>query len=187
MPERPEKRRKLDPPLPAISLAKSPASPRHAAFSPSSPSVNSSYSTLRSHDQSNPLRVSTTVSDTSSAPSVHVSWGDDLVLDGYRDVRIMSVHYDDTVACRAISLARGDKSVFLKLSLTAKPSAVSYFILKISPDETVANITPSKRWITGCSIQSRNDATQLSSRVWGTKHNQSSWARNGPTRSEYMI
>ena len=37
------------------------------------------------------------------------------------------MHYDDVVACRAHSIARGDQRVALKFSLSAKPSAVQQF------------------------------------------------------------
>ncbi|GAA5970007.1 hypothetical protein JCM11641_000231 [Rhodosporidiobolus odoratus] len=53
--------------------------------------------------------------------------GDELRIDGYRDVQVLSVHYDDVVACRAISIARGDVRVLLKLSLSAKSSVAAQF------------------------------------------------------------
>lgn len=56
-----------------------------------------------------------------------VQAGDSLVLEGYRDVRVVSVHYDDVVACRAVSILRGDQRVLLKMSLSARPSAAQTF------------------------------------------------------------
>lgn len=53
--------------------------------------------------------------------------GDTIVLEGYRDVTVLSVQYDDIVACRAISVVRGDLPVLIKLSLSAKPSAAAVF------------------------------------------------------------
>jgi serine/threonine protein kinase len=53
--------------------------------------------------------------------------GDALSLEGYKDVRIISVHYDDTVVCRAVSTTRGDMKVFIKLSLSANPIATASF------------------------------------------------------------
>ncbi|GAA6060973.1 hypothetical protein JCM10212_006555 [Sporobolomyces blumeae] len=53
--------------------------------------------------------------------------GDEIKVDGYRDVRVISTHYDDVVACRAISATRGDQRVALKFSLSAKPSAGHQF------------------------------------------------------------
>ncbi|GAA5868990.1 hypothetical protein JCM8547_003243 [Rhodosporidiobolus lusitaniae] len=53
--------------------------------------------------------------------------GDELRIEGYRDVQILSIHYDDVVACRAISTTRGDQRVAIKLSLSAKPSAAQQF------------------------------------------------------------
>lgn len=60
-------------------------------------------------------------SDTKVAP------GDELRLEGYRDVRVLAVHYDDVVACRAISTARDDQRVLLKFSLLARPSVATHF------------------------------------------------------------
>lgn len=37
------------------------------------------------------------------------------------------MHHDDTVAVRAISTARGDQRVMIKLSLTATPAAAAQF------------------------------------------------------------
>ncbi|GAA5908410.1 hypothetical protein JCM6882_007929 [Rhodosporidiobolus microsporus] len=53
--------------------------------------------------------------------------GDELRIEGYREVQVLSVHYDDIVACRAISTTRGDQRVALKLSLSAKPTAAQQF------------------------------------------------------------
>ncbi|GAA5947465.1 hypothetical protein JCM3765_001690 [Sporobolomyces pararoseus] len=61
-----------------------------------------------------------------SIPSI-VEPGDEIMVDGYRDVRVVSVHYDDVVACRANSIARGDQKVALKFSLSAKPAAAQQF------------------------------------------------------------
>ncbi|BGP46232.1 hypothetical protein JCM10450v2_002072 [Rhodotorula kratochvilovae] len=81
-----------------------------------------------------------TMSTTAAGP------GDELRIDGYRDVQIISVHYDDVVACRAISTARGDQHVALKLSLSARPSVATQFkaesaLLARLRDAGVANIT----------------------------------------------
>ncbi|GJN88386.1 hypothetical protein Rhopal_001352-T1 [Rhodotorula paludigena] len=72
--------------------------------------------------------------------------GDELRIDGYRDVQIVSNHYDDIVACRAISTARGDQRVALKLSLSARASAAAQFkaeaaLLAKLRDAGVSNIT----------------------------------------------
>ena len=40
---------------------------------------------------------------------------------------VLSVQYDDIVACRAISTNRGDQPVLIKLSLSAKPTAAAVF------------------------------------------------------------
>ncbi|BGP22990.1 hypothetical protein JCM10295v2_001881 [Rhodotorula toruloides] len=56
-----------------------------------------------------------------------VSPGDELRLEGYRDVQVLSTHYDDVVACRAISTARGDQRVALKFSLSGRPSVAAQF------------------------------------------------------------
>ncbi|GAA5903955.1 uncharacterized protein JCM6883_002039 [Sporobolomyces salmoneus] len=61
-----------------------------------------------------------------SVPSI-VEPGDEIKVDGYRDVRVISIHYDDVVACRAHSIARGDQRVALKFSLSAKPQAAQQF------------------------------------------------------------
>lgn len=39
----------------------------------------------------------------------------------------MSIHYDDVVVCRAISILRGDQRVAIKFSLSAKASAGQQF------------------------------------------------------------
>ncbi|GAA5822059.1 hypothetical protein JCM3770_002264, partial [Rhodotorula araucariae] len=72
--------------------------------------------------------------------------GDELRIEGYRDVQIISVHYDDVVACRAISTTRGDQHVAIKLSLSARPSVATQFkaeaaLLARLRDAGVANIT----------------------------------------------
>ncbi|GAA5929492.1 hypothetical protein JCM3775_002356 [Rhodotorula graminis] len=59
--------------------------------------------------------------------SAAVAPGDELRLEGYRDVRVVSVHYDDVVACRAISTARGDAPVALKFSLSGRSSVAANF------------------------------------------------------------
>lgn len=56
-----------------------------------------------------------------------ISPGDELRLEGYRDVQVISTHYDDVVACRAISTARGDQRVALKFSLSGRPTAAAQF------------------------------------------------------------
>ncbi|BGP60434.1 hypothetical protein NBRC10512_004439 [Rhodotorula toruloides] len=56
-----------------------------------------------------------------------VSPGDEIRLEGYRDVQVLSTHYDDVVACRAISTARGDQRVALKFSLSGRPSVAAQF------------------------------------------------------------
>lgn len=61
-------------------------------------------------------------------------------------VQIVSNHYDDIVACRAISTARGDQRVALKLSLSARASAAAQFkaeaaLLAKLRDAGVSNIT----------------------------------------------
>lgn len=63
----------------------------------------------------------------SSGSSTRVAPGDELRLEGYRDVRVISVHYDDVVACRAISTLREDRRVLLKFSLLARPSVSAQF------------------------------------------------------------
>ncbi|GAA6001160.1 hypothetical protein JCM10207_007438 [Rhodosporidiobolus poonsookiae] len=72
--------------------------------------------------------------------------GDELRIDGYREVQVLSVHYDDVVACRAISTNRGDQRVGIKLSLSAKPAAAAQFkaeaaLLARLRDAGVHNIT----------------------------------------------
>ncbi|GAA5931685.1 uncharacterized protein JCM15063_001537 [Sporobolomyces koalae] len=59
--------------------------------------------------------------------SILVEPGDEIKIDGYRDVRVINVHYDDIVACRAISVARGEQRVAMKLSLSANPAAAQQF------------------------------------------------------------
>lgn len=63
----------------------------------------------------------------SSGSGTRVAPGDELRLEGYRDVRVISVHYDDVVACRAISTLREDRRVLLKFSLLARPSVSAQF------------------------------------------------------------
>ncbi|BGP14068.1 hypothetical protein JCM10213v2_002006 [Rhodosporidiobolus nylandii] len=72
--------------------------------------------------------------------------GDEIKLEGYRDVHVLSVHYDDVVACRAISTNRGDQRVALKLSLSAKPAVAAQFkaetaLLQKLRDAGVENIS----------------------------------------------
>ncbi|GAA5835589.1 hypothetical protein JCM9279_004589 [Rhodotorula babjevae] len=56
-----------------------------------------------------------------------VAPGDELRLEGYRDVRVVSVHYDDVVACRGVSTARSDVPVALKFSLSGRSSVAANF------------------------------------------------------------
>ncbi|GAA5989125.1 hypothetical protein JCM10908_001168 [Rhodotorula pacifica] len=63
----------------------------------------------------------------STGSDTRVVPGDELRLEGYRDVRVISRHYDDVVACRAISTARDDRRVLLKFSLLARPSVAGQF------------------------------------------------------------
>ncbi|GAA6026797.1 hypothetical protein JCM8097_005869 [Rhodosporidiobolus ruineniae] len=72
--------------------------------------------------------------------------GDELRIEGYRDVQVLSVHYDDVVACRAISTIRGDQRIALKLSLSAKPSVAAQFkveaaLLAKLRDEGIQNVS----------------------------------------------
>ncbi|KAM0752526.1 hypothetical protein T439DRAFT_379572 [Meredithblackwellia eburnea MCA 4105] len=105
----------------------------------SSASTSTSLSARRSHHQQPPPPPATTT-------QAQVQPGDILSLDGYRDARVVSVHYDDIVAVRAISSHRGDQRVFLKLSLTARPSAANQFkaetmLINQLNDAGVHNIT----------------------------------------------
>ncbi|GAA6006530.1 hypothetical protein JCM11491_004996 [Sporobolomyces phaffii] len=104
-------------------------------FSPGDRSSRTSTTSLSDHDLGPPndLRSAAPVrprlpsySSADSVPSI-VEPGDEIKVDGYRDVRVISVHYDDVVACRANSIARGDQRVALKFSLSAKPSAAHQF------------------------------------------------------------
>jgi len=42
-------------------------------------------------------------------------------------VRVVSIHYDDVVACRAISTARSDVPVALKFSLSGRSNVAAHF------------------------------------------------------------
>lgn len=82
----------------------------------------------RSNPRSGGRKASTELSDNPGPSGPRTpGGGDNLILEGYSNVRIISQHYDDTVLCRAISHARGDRPVFVKLSLSAQPSAAAQF------------------------------------------------------------
>ncbi|GAA5916163.1 hypothetical protein JCM8208_002128 [Rhodotorula glutinis] len=75
-----------------------------------------------------------------------VAPGDELRLEGYRDVRVVSVHYDDVVACRAISTARSDAPVALKFSLSGRSSVAANFkaesaVLTRLRESGISNVT----------------------------------------------
>ncbi|GAA5904910.1 hypothetical protein JCM5296_006141 [Sporobolomyces johnsonii] len=87
-----------------------------------------------------------TSSHSGDTVSSAISPGDEIRLDGYRDVRVISVHYDDVIAARAISTTRGDQRVALKLSMSAKPSAAAQFkaeaaLLARLRDAGIQNVT----------------------------------------------
>ncbi|SCV74352.1 BQ2448_6784 [Microbotryum intermedium] len=58
--------------------------------------------------------------------------GGTLQLEGYRDVRIIGAPYDDVVACRAVSINRGDQRVLLKLSLSASVLTAAHLRAEIA-------------------------------------------------------
>lgn len=87
---------------------------------------SSAGSTERPHLQSGKSQPHSS-SPRSLQPVVPITVGSYLNLEGYRDVQIKSLHYNDTVVCRGISIARGDICVWIKLSLSARSEAAAQF------------------------------------------------------------
>lgn len=59
---------------------------------------------------------------------------------------VLANHYDDTVVCSAISTARGDLRVWIKLSLSANPAAAAQFkqesvVLSYLHEKGIHNVT----------------------------------------------
>ncbi|ORY92797.1 hypothetical protein BCR35DRAFT_311761 [Leucosporidium creatinivorum] len=139
------------PPPPSPSLRSS----THSTTDPANNSTTQSTSRLTaSHPPSSTGSSSTTtpraqrpkLTHSDSGSSSHINKGDVILLEGYRDVRVFSIHYDDVVVCRAISIHRGDLKVILKLSLSAKPSVAAQFkaetmLLNALRDKGVSNVT----------------------------------------------
>ncbi|SCZ98541.1 BZ3500_MvSof-1268-A1-R1_Chr3-1g05452 [Microbotryum saponariae] len=86
-------------------------------------SPTSSLSTLISHAP----RPRLTRTDSSA-----MARGGTLHIEGYRDVRIIGTPYDDAVACRAVSINRGDQRVLLKLSLSASVLVAAHIRAEIA-------------------------------------------------------
>lgn len=94
--------------LASISLASSPQ--EHRLVSPTSPQIQP------------PLFRRTSSGNTHASlnlKNADIKKGDMINLDGYRDCSVLSIHYDETVVCRGISLERGGMKVWIKLSLSA--------------------------------------------------------------------
>lgn len=121
------KRRKVDNAAPGGALVS-------ASFkAPPSPSLSSHSSTDRSFGVlypavgSSPGTTTSAISRFTARSRSSLLPGDPITIEGYSNAQVISVHYDDIVAVRALSTTRGDRRVLLKLSLSASPNAAAQF------------------------------------------------------------